>query len=357
MSLILIRYGELALKSHKVRRRFEEHLVEGISRQFEHHGLDWIIEREQGRIFLHTSHKNQEKAIDILTHIPGIFSVSPVEDFEIVKGMETILDESERFAQGRILPGQTFVVRARRAGSHAFTSQEAAALVGERILDTIPNLKVKLKHPEVTIYLEIRGKQGFLFTSQTRGMGGLPPGSQGKVILLLSGLNSMVAGYLMMKRGCRILPVHFSEGTRDREATNDGSGDNETTNEGTREKETTNDGSGDEETTKDGAGEKETTNEDAMEVHSIMSSFEPGMKLTMIRGSLDRETIRTLLRQEDAGGLVTGVRYSTWSNSLHIPGEPLFQPLMGLDDTEVELIGSEMKEFHQRTRIQSTEEM
>ena len=83
MSLILIRYGELALKSHKVRRRFEEHLIEEISRRFDRLGLDWMIEREQGRIFLHTSEKSLTKAIFVLRHVPGIFSVSPVMDFEI----------------------------------------------------------------------------------------------------------------------------------------------------------------------------------------------------------------------------------------------------------------------------------
>lgn len=311
MSLILIRYGELALKSHKVRPRFEEHLIEGISRQFERYGLDYIIEREQGRIFLHTSDGNLDRAIDLLTHIPGVFSVSEVTEFEITNGMETILDSAEAFAKDHLKPGQTFAVRARRAGSHAFTSQEAAALTGERILDTIPDLSVKMKDHDVTIFLEIRGRRGYLFTGHVRGMGGLPPGSQGKVILLLSGLNSMVAGILMMKRGCKMIPVHFSE---------------------------------------NGSKIQRSDGTEVSSAFSLLSMYDPGLTLRSVEGDLTGSVILELMRHEGAQGVVTGTRFDTWPGSLELPAESVFHPLIGLDDEEIHSHNSTMEEFHRTFR-------
>ncbi|MCK4613863.1 MAG: tRNA 4-thiouridine(8) synthase ThiI, partial [Thermoplasmata archaeon] len=169
MTLILIRYGELALKSQRVRRRFEGHLIDGIAKQFERFGMDWLIEQEQGRFFLHTPDEETDRAIFVLQHVPGISSVSPVKDFEITDGLGTIGKMAAEFSRLYLASGMSFGVRARRAGSHPFTSQEAAAFAGEKILEAIPGLKVNLTQPDVTIGLEIRGRKGFLFTESFKG--------------------------------------------------------------------------------------------------------------------------------------------------------------------------------------------
>ena len=337
MSLILIRYGELALKSHKVRRRFEEHLIEEISRRLDRLDLKWMIEREQGRIFLHSSEKDLTKAIFVLRHVPGIFSVSPVRDFEIHQGMESIVSETARFAQEHLSPGQTFVVRARRAGSHAFTSQEAAALSGERILDTIPDMKVKMKDADVTIHLEIRGRRGFLFTEQFRGMGGLPQGSQGKVILLLSGDHSLAAGYLIMKRGCSVIPIHFKGAHGSSLTPGNALFDGDPTEpSGYRE----HDGS-------PGIGSRSL--DDAHKAFKLLNQFDPGMELISLDSDIDPTTIRQLMRDRNAQAVVTGHRYHGFDPSFRVGNEPVFFPLIGLPEERTNEIVGSMEEYYRST--------
>ncbi len=338
MSLILIRYGELALKSHKVRRRFEEQLMEAISRQFERHGIDWVMEREQGRIFLHTSEANLEFSIFLLQHMPGIFSVSPVQEFEIIEGMETVVSKAADFAKRFLSRGNTFAVRARRAGSHSFTSQEAAALSGERILETIPGLRVKLKDPDVTIHLEIRGRRGFLFTESHRGMGGVPQGSQGRVVLLLSGSNSMAAGFLLMKRGCTLIPLHFTQQSSARVGGQSGN-DKEQTWE--RELERAGKLSG--------TRERPASVDEVQKAFKQLNQFDHRMELIVIDNEIDTKIIHTFMEEMQAHAVVVGSKYQDPPSLLKVENQPVFYPLIGLNDHEIEAIGSRIEDFYQRS--------
>ena len=316
MSLILIRYGELALKSQRVRRRFEEHLLDGIARQFARYGLDYLIEREHGRFFLRTSDMNLHRSLRLLTHIPGIVSVSRVTEFRFAGDLDVVLEETAAFARGHLQPGQSFAVRARRTGEHPFTSQEAAALAGERILQTISDLTVDLKHPDVTVFLEVRGKRGFLFTDQVKGIGGLPPGSQGKVILLLSGPGSMMAGFLMMKRGCRIIPVHFLRDDDTRGVAPPGPVD---------------------------GGIVDPVVQGAF---LRLLTYDPLLKLRCHRGCLSPENVLWVIQRYGATGVVIGIGYSGFEGALHIPGEPVFHPLVGLDGDHIARLSASMEEFY-----------
>lgn len=203
--LILIRYGELALKSSKIRGRFERRLMDNILSS-----IDGEITKDQGRLFLKP--KDFNYALNKLNKIFGIVSYSPVIKTKTTK--ENITQSLSKFTkhlidESLIKEDYTFAIRARRVGNHNFTSQELGAFCGGVVIDTIP-LKVDLTNPDVEIFIEVRDNDVYIYTEKIEGPGGLPLGTQGKVIVLLSsGIDSPVAAYLMMKRGCSITALHF----------------------------------------------------------------------------------------------------------------------------------------------------
>ena len=215
--LILIRYGEIALKSHRTRVRFGKDLVQNIENAFAGSGLECIINEERGRIFLETA--DPTKAGTILKDTFGIVSFSEVTKVKTDRG--SISRTAVELLKDRVSQGKTFAVRCRRKGSHEFTSQEMAAWVGEDILDAFQDLglKVDLTDPSSVVELEIRDGNTYVFLDRVEGPGGFPLGSQGSLtgLVELEDLddpkNMLVAFYLMMKRGCRlVLNCPFEEG-------------------------------------------------------------------------------------------------------------------------------------------------
>jgi len=212
---IIVRYGELALKSEKVRRRFERQLIGNIERSL--HGLKHRIRRERGRIFVDTS---SAKVLDKLTNVPGIVSVSIASKTNAT--LDVISKAAVNIAKRTLGKSQTFAVRASRIGVHDFSSKEVNEVVGSAILKAVHGSKVNLSHPDRTIFVEIRGSDAYIFAEKRGGVGGLPVGTQGKVVTLLyHGINDPVATYLMMKRGCMVFPVLFyNESHMDKRARN-----------------------------------------------------------------------------------------------------------------------------------------
>lgn len=102
----------------------------------------------------------------------------------------------------------SFAAKCRRVGNHDFTSQEMAAYAGSIVID-ITNAKVNLSHPDFTVYVEVRNDKTFIYYEKIKGLGGLPVGSQGRVVCLISGgIDSPVAAWLMLKRGCSLSLLH-----------------------------------------------------------------------------------------------------------------------------------------------------
>lgn len=202
-TLIIVRYGEVGLKSPKVRSRFERKLVENIKAV-----IDCEVERNQGRIYIYP--KDMDKTINKLNKVFGIVSYSPaitttIEDIDNALGKYA----DDLIERGILTDKTTFAIKCRRVGEHDFTSQEMAAHCGGVVIDRI-NSPVNLSNPDVTIFIEIRENKTFIYHEKIKGPGGLPLGTQGKVISLLSsGIDSPVATYLMMKRGCEVIALHF----------------------------------------------------------------------------------------------------------------------------------------------------
>jgi thiamine biosynthesis protein ThiI len=201
---IIVRYGELALKSERVRRRFERGLIDNIRLALK--GIDYNLTQERGRIFISASQVNS--AVKRLTRVPGIVSVSP--SVKVDATMNAIRSAAVKAAKKTLTSGKTFAIRTRRVGKHAFSSQDVNIAVGSAVLKAIPKASVDLSAPDQEISIEIRDKNAYVFTTTAAGVGGLPVDSQGNVVALLSGgIDSPVAAYLMMKRGCRVFPVFF----------------------------------------------------------------------------------------------------------------------------------------------------
>jgi len=200
---VMVRYGELALKSERVRRRFEQRLVNNIELALR--GISHDIMKERGRIFVDT---NSTTAAARLVKVPGIVSVSHATRTKAT--IAAIRRAAVAVARRNVNAGESFAIRANRVGEHPFSSQEINEVIGSAVLKAVPKSKVNLSNPDHTVFIEARGGDAYVFTEKMLGVGGLPVATQGNVVTLLSGgIDSPVATYLMMKRGCVIFPIFF----------------------------------------------------------------------------------------------------------------------------------------------------
>jgi thiamine biosynthesis protein ThiI len=142
---------------------------------------------------------------DRLKNIFGIVSFSAVEHVKLDE-METFLPEY--CCRHGIENVKTFALRVKRVGRHHFSSNEKAIEYGNLIRKNFPHLRVSLALPEKEIFIEIRENEAYVYDSVVKGVGGLPLGVEGSLVALISGgIDSPVAAWMMMKRGCRIIPV------------------------------------------------------------------------------------------------------------------------------------------------------
>ena len=192
----LIRYSEIFLKSDPVRRRWENVLIGNILEVMP--GIH--VRNERGRIWLDGDVKP-----DLLANIFGIVSFSEVEHIRFDE-IESFLPEFCR--RHGIQEAKSFALRIRRVGKHNFSSNDKAIEYGNLVRQEFPHLKVNLATPEKEIFIEIRANEAYLYDSVTKAVGGLPLGVEGTLVALVSGgIDSPVAAWMMMKRGCRIIPV------------------------------------------------------------------------------------------------------------------------------------------------------
>jgi thiamine biosynthesis protein ThiI len=192
----LIRYSELFLKSDPVRRRWEEVLIANIRAV-----MPGIRTRsERGRIWLYGD-------VDpvLLKNIFGVVSFSPVKHVPLDDLESALLQYCHTAGMDK---ARTFAIRIKRVGNHTFSSREKAIDYGNQIRKEFPNLKVNLATPDKEIFIEIRGNDCYLYDTIIRGVGGLPLGVEGTLVALISGgIDSPVSAWMMMKRGCRIIPL------------------------------------------------------------------------------------------------------------------------------------------------------
>lgn len=206
----LIKYAEIAIKG-KNRYIFEDALVAQIKYQLKNVEGKFRIVKEMGRIFIYTEGEfDYDETIDALKRVFGIFSICPavvLEDEGFEKLSQKVTEYVKKLYGEKAL---TFKVNTRRnKKTYPMQSMEISSALGGAILDACPNMKVDVHNPDVFVNVEIRNKI-YLYSENIPGPGGMPLGTNGSAMLLLSGgIDSPVAGYMIAKRGVTLDAVYF----------------------------------------------------------------------------------------------------------------------------------------------------
>ncbi|MCL4329104.1 MAG: THUMP domain-containing protein [Candidatus Thermoplasmatota archaeon] len=203
--MILVRYSEIGLKGPRARSDMERMLMANIAIALKTAGINFDFHRDRGRIFISTEDDN--RSVPEVTKVFGVKSVSVVKDVAFASLAD--LSEIAELEFRDKVRGKTFAVRSRRTGSHKFTSLDMDKEIGRRLLPY--SRGVSLVSPEETAFIEVRDNRAYLYSSVIYGPGGLPIGSEGKMTALVSGgIDSPIACWRMMKRGCKVDIVFVS---------------------------------------------------------------------------------------------------------------------------------------------------
>lgn len=198
--VILVRFGELGLKSPYVRRQLLDRLVGNIQDLFAAEGIECLTRSDRGRVYVDAN--DVPAATGALARVFGLVSFSPA--METSSDPEAIAAVAVDLARTRLREGGSFAIRARRSGTHPYSSQDLATLLGRRVQDAVPGARVNLSSPDVEVHAEVRENRAYLFTEVIKGPGGLPMGSQGRALAVVDSEAGMVAAWLAMKRGCKV---------------------------------------------------------------------------------------------------------------------------------------------------------
>ena len=205
---ILIRYGELSTKGRN-KKMFTQKLASNIKKALVDFPQVKVIP-DYDFMYLDLHEAPEEAVIEKVKPIFGIQSISPVyiieKDMEVAK--KVVLD----LLSQEDLEGKTFKIMTKRS-DHTFEmdTNQINLFLGDAVLEAFPNIKVQLKQPDITVRIDVRREHLMVSLKTIQGAGGLPVGSSGRAMLMLSGgIDSPVAGYLAMKRGMEIQCVHFA---------------------------------------------------------------------------------------------------------------------------------------------------
>ena len=207
--ILLCKYGEIVLKGAN-RRYFEEMLCKTLRFRAKHYG-NFNITRSQSTLTI--------EPLDDMADVDGMFE-SASKVFGIVgisrcavceKDMGRIEETVREYVPQFLLGKKSFKVVAKRSDKRfPLDSMQIAAQVGGYVLSCMPQIRVDVREPEIVVHVEIRENYAYIHAGQFKGAGGMPVGTNGKGLLLLSGgIDSPVAGYMIAKRGVQLEAVHF----------------------------------------------------------------------------------------------------------------------------------------------------
>ena len=205
---ILIRYGELSTKGRN-KKMFTQKLASNIKKALVDYPQVKVIP-DYDFMYLDLHEAPEEAVIEKVKPIFGIQSISPVyiieKDMEVAKKVVLDLLGQEN------LEDKTFKIMTKRS-DHSFEmdTNQINLFLGDAVLEAFPDIKVQLKQPDITVRIDVRREHLMVSLKTIQGAGGLPVGTSGRAMLMLSGgIDSPVAGYLAMKRGMEIQCVHFA---------------------------------------------------------------------------------------------------------------------------------------------------
>ncbi|WP_282920210.1 tRNA uracil 4-sulfurtransferase ThiI [Ignavigranum ruoffiae] len=211
MKRIVVHYGELSTKGRN-RKLFQQKLADHI--RYQTKDLTGPIKIKPWYDFMHIEWEEEsyQTMIEILKKIPGITRFEP--SYQVIKDIEAIKDQARQLFQVlNLKEGDSFKVVAKRSDkTFAYDSYDIQRIVGGDLDDHFTELSVSLEHPDYVLTVSIhQGDYAYLSLESYQGMQGLPYGSSGKGMLMLSGgFDSPIAGYLMIRRGMELEMVHFS---------------------------------------------------------------------------------------------------------------------------------------------------
>ncbi|MDA9471806.1 tRNA uracil 4-sulfurtransferase ThiI [Enterococcus sp. 5H] len=205
---IMVRYGELSTKG-KNRKMFIAQLAQNVKRTLNDFPAV-KIHADRDRMHLLLNGEDSTQIMPKLAKVFGIQNFSP--SIRVEKTMPAIREMVQTIIKNVYTADQTFKITSKRS-DHSFEldSNELNQELGNAVFDVFPNIKVQMKKPDINIRVEIRKEGAYLSYETIRGVGGLPVGTGGRGMLMLSGgIDSPVAGYLSMKRGVEVEAVHFA---------------------------------------------------------------------------------------------------------------------------------------------------
>ncbi|MFC7199104.1 tRNA sulfurtransferase [Halospeciosus flavus] len=210
---VLVRHGDVGVKSSSVQAGMERTLRDNVAALMEDRGVSGTVERELGRVIVRS--EDADAAADAATDAFGVVSASPART--VPPDLDAIRDVLAETAREHY-DGGTFAVRARRTGEHDFTSHDVGQDGGQTIWNVAEDEKefapeVDLDDPDWEVSVEVREEEAFVFLEKREGPGGLPLGTQAPFVALVSGgIDSPVAAWEAMKRGSPVIPVYLDLG-------------------------------------------------------------------------------------------------------------------------------------------------
>ena len=206
--IILVKYGEIALKGLN-KSTFEDMLQKNIKRRLKKLGTFGFY-RRQSTIYITPP---EEADIDeVINRLQKIFGISAIQRCAVFpKDFSVIAEHAPEYLREALEGAKTFKVESKRSDkAFPMKTPEIQQELGAVILDAFPHIGVDVHEPEVTVRLEIRDNGAYLSALRIPGAGGMPVGSSGKSLLMLSGgIDSPVAGYMMAKRGLIVDCIHY----------------------------------------------------------------------------------------------------------------------------------------------------
>lgn len=206
--IVLCKFGEVVLKGLN-RSHFEAMMMADLRRRLKHAG-DYAVECHQSVAFIEGADEDadMDEAERLARTVFGIVQVSRAVACD--KNMDAIREAVEEYAPLLLRGARTFKCESKRADKNfPLRSPELSAEVGAMVLSTLPRVRVNVQNPDIVLHVEVRDRV-YLHGGSLPGAGGVPAGSAGKALLLLSGgIDSPVAGYMMARRGAEVEALHF----------------------------------------------------------------------------------------------------------------------------------------------------
>ncbi|MDE6678393.1 MAG: tRNA sulfurtransferase, partial [Ruminococcus sp.] len=207
--IVLVKYGEMVLKGLN-KKSFEDMLIKNIKRRLRSLGR-FKITSAQSTTYI-TPLDDGVDLEEVVNRVGKIFGISALcRACVCEKDFGDVTAKSLEYLDEILSNAKTFKVNAKRSDkAFPMKSPEICAELGGILLEKFPHLTVDVKNPEITVTVEIRDTNAYVHAENIKGAGGLPVGSSGKAMLLLSGgIDSPVAGYMMAKRGVHIATIHY----------------------------------------------------------------------------------------------------------------------------------------------------